>query len=118
MIQRFLVVDDSLVSRMMVKTIILNVVPDAEIIEANCGEDALQKVKNTTEIDFAFIDFNMPGMDGLQLFKALSDHLTIPKRALLTANIQINIKNRAEEQSVTFINKPLDETSIQTFILN
>lgn len=116
--QRFLVVDDSIVSRMMVKAIILDLHPDADIVEAACADDALSHISETSEIDVALIDFNMPGMDGLELIQVLSKRLTIPKTALLTANIQKHIKERAKKQSVTFINKPIDEETIRDFIQN
>jgi len=118
MSQRFLVVDDSLVSRMMVKTIIRDVDPDADILEAACGDDALANITKDSKFDIALIDFNMPGMDGLDLIKALSERISIPKTALLTANIQKHVKERAKALSVTFINKPIDEELIREFILN
>ena len=112
----FLVVDDSLVSRMMIKSIIEDIIPSCNIIEAANGKDALELVKTNENIDIALIDYNMPGMTGLELIAELANMITIPKRALLTANIQDDVRNRAEQAGVTFINKPINVDIIGPFI--
>ena len=71
MSKKFLIVDDSMVSRMMVKAIVIDALPDASIIEAGTGEAALKLVEDVDQLDYALIDFNMPGMDGLCLLKAV-----------------------------------------------
>lgn len=113
-----LVVDDSIVSRMMIKAIIESNVQGVNIIEAGNGEQALNRVGENKAIDIAFIDFNMPGMTGLELISALAHKLTIPKVALLTANIQNQIKEQASALGVTFMNKPINEDVIVTFLHN
>ncbi|PKG81975.1 response regulator [Colwellia sp. 75C3] len=118
MSKTILVVDDSIVSRMMIKAIIESHVQDVNIIEAGNGEQALERVERNKAIDIAFIDFNMPGMTGLELISALADKLTIPKVALLTANIQNEIREQALAAGVTFLNKPVNEEVIATFLHN
>lgn len=118
MSKTILVVDDSLVSRMMIKTIIESHVQEVDIIEAGNGEQALDKVNQDKAIDIAFVDYNMPGMTGLELISALAEKLTIPQVVLLTANIQDGIKNQALAAGVTFMNKPIDEEVIATFLHN
>jgi CheY-like chemotaxis protein len=116
MSKTILVVDDSLVSRMMIKAIIKSHVEGGEIIEAGSGAEALDKVEDNQPIDIAFVDFNMPGMTGLELISALGEKLTIPKIALLTANIQDEIKAQALAAGVTFLNKPINEDVIASFL--
>jgi len=118
MSKTILVVDDSLVSRMMIKAIIQSHVQGADIIEAGSGMQALEKVGEDKAIDVAFVDFNMPGMTGLELITALATKLTIPKIALLTANIQDEIKAQALAAGVTFLNKPINEDVIASFLHN
>lgn len=117
MSKTILVVDDSLVSRMMIKAIIESHVEGANIIEAGSGDQALSKVDDSITIDIALIDYNMPGMTGIELIKALADKIAIPKVALLTANIQDEIKAQALACGVTFMNKPIDEEAISAFLL-
>ncbi len=111
-----LVVDDSMVSRMMITEIIRNHQPEAEIIEAANGEKALEKVNQDSGIDIALIDYNMPGLTGLELFKELEAIIDIPKRALLTANIQDEIRDKTLAAGVTFLNKPITEDVVASFI--
>lgn len=116
MSKTILVVDDSLVSRMMIKAIIESHIPDVHIIEAASGQKTLDKLDVNMEIDVAFIDFNMPGMTGLELISELATKITIPKVALLTANIQNEIKEQALAAGITFLNKPINEEAITIFL--
>lgn len=111
-----LIVDDSLVSRMMIKEIVKSVMPDADIIEAGSGDQCLDKVTSDTHIDIGLFDFNMPGMTGIELISVLENRVKIPKRALLTANIQDDIKKQAEDVGVVFLNKPITEELIANFL--
>ena len=114
----FLVVDDSMVSRLMVKSIIVAELPDAQVIEAACADDALAKVRSVERLDIALVDFSMPGVNGLELFAKLAEMIDIPKKALLTANIQEHIRHKTESLGITFINKPINEETIRAFILS
>lgn len=112
---RLLIVDDSKLSRMMLKAIVVDTCPDSEIIEASNGDEALAQIADLPEVDMAIVDYNMPGMTGLDLYRQLSH--SIPKRALLTANIQPHIREEAESIGVTFLNKPITEEVVKPFIL-
>lgn len=116
MSKTILVVDDSLVSRMMIKAIIESHASDASIIEAGSGQQTLDTIDSAQNIDIAFIDFNMPGMTGLELIEQLALRLNIAKVALLTANIQNEIKEKALAAGVTFLNKPINEEAIADFL--
>jgi len=118
MSRTILVVDDSMVSRIMLKTIIESNIPDAIIIEANSGEQALNQLDEDVRVDIALIDFNMPGMDGLELINQLKNRVNIPKRALLTANIQDEIRDKTTRAGVTFLNKPIVEDVVVGFLNN
>ncbi len=112
--QQILVVDDSLLARIMLKKFVSKVKPDAVIIEGKDGSDALAKV-NGIMIDIALLDYNMPGMSGLDLAKILKEMNDRIKIALITANIQDHIANEARDLGVTFIPKPIDEGNIITY---
>jgi two-component system, chemotaxis family, chemotaxis protein CheY len=110
-----LVVDDSRVSRMLIRTIINHSNPDAKVIEACNAEEALAKTQSTN-IDIATLDLNMPGMDGLLLASNLLERFPHAKIGLLTANIQDAVKQKAEALKISFISKPITEEKILKFI--
>lgn len=111
-----LVVDDSRVSRMLIRTIIAHAHPKATIIEAGNAEEALAKVENQLSITTATLDLNMPGMDGLTLASKLLERFPHARFGLLTANIQEAVKNKAENLGILFISKPITEEKILAFI--
>jgi two-component system chemotaxis response regulator CheY len=111
-----LIVDDSIVSRMMLKEIVKAHISDVIIIEAGGGDQCLSQITQETIIDIAIFDYNMPGMNGIELISAVEKLISIPKRALLTANIQDEIKKQAELAGVDFLNKPITEEVIGPFL--
>ncbi len=66
---RFLVVDDYLSMRRMVKSV-LNDLGYTNVVEADDGSTALPLLREGT-FDFLITDWNMPGMPGLDLLKAV-----------------------------------------------
>jgi len=106
-----LVVDDSRVSRMMVKSMIGELKPGAKIIEAEDAEDAL-KLLESHSVDYFSVDLNMPGMNGLELIEKLKPDNTNSKFALLTANIQEATHKHCQSLGVACINKPITEESV------
>ena len=63
---RLLIVDYSKLSRMMLKAIVVDTLPDSEIIEASTGDEALAQISDELAIDMAIVDYNMPGMASLE----------------------------------------------------
>ena len=56
-----------------------------QVITAKSSEEALQKLNQ--QPDIILLDINMPGMDGLELCRAIRDHVTCPI-LFLTARIE------------------------------
>lgn len=110
-----LVCDDSRISRMMIKAIIVDRKPNWTVIEAENGDDALAKVAEQP-FDIATLDLNMPGMDGLELAEKLQAIYPTAKYSLLTANIQDSIKERADKLNLTFIGKPITEEKVGAYL--
>lgn len=106
-----LIVDDSRVSRMMSSTFLKKLRPEVEIVEAADADSALSALSQAP-IDMCIIDFNMPGMDGLQLAQEIKNQRSEARIALLTANVQDSVKERAEAIGVSFFRKPITESVI------
>ncbi len=115
MVKTLLIVDDSKMSRMMIKAIVKEYCPDWNIIEAGSGEEALTVVEGKN-IDIMTLDLNMPGMDGLTLGIQLQKQYPSAKISLLTANIQDSVRERVDAAGIAFIPKPITEDKIAQFV--
>lgn len=106
-----LIVDDSRVSRMMVNAIIKSQHADWDIEEAASGDEAMTRLTEMKP-DIAIIDFNMPGINGLQLAEKIKLESPDTSITLLTANIQDSIRDKASKLGVAFAGKPITEEKI------
>jgi two-component system, chemotaxis family, chemotaxis protein CheY len=78
---KFLVVDDYLSMRRMVKSV-LNDLGYSNVTEANDGSTALPLLRDG-DFDFLITDWNMPGMPGLDLLKAVRANARLAKLPVL-----------------------------------
>lgn len=102
------IVDDSLISRAVVKKALINTEFD-DVIEATDGVDALQKVSSTTKkIDLFILDVNMPKMDGITLTKELRKTDKSTPIIILTSDHDEDKKKQALSYGATgWILKPV-----------
>lgn len=110
-----LVVDDSRMSRMMLETIIKDLHPDWSVDTAIDGKEAIELAK-TKKFDLMTLDYNMPGITGLEAAEQLKIISPNSKMALLTANIQDAIQVRCDDIGLTFIAKPITSEKIANFV--
>ena len=110
-----LIVDDSKLARMVVKSALRRIRPDWTITEATSGEEALAAVE-TGDVQIALIDFNMPGMDGLALVARLRQTDSGMPIAVVSANLQDEIIARARELDAAFVGKPLTDDALGAFL--
>ena len=78
---KFLVVDDYSTMRRIVKSV-LNELGYSNVTEADDGSTALPLLQDG-EFDFLITDWNMPGMPGLDLLKAVRAHAKLAKLPVL-----------------------------------
>ena len=88
-----------------------------EVIEAEHGQDALDKLKNTT-VDIIITDLNMPVMDGITLIKNLRKQPTLKSKPILMLTTE-GLSTKKEEGKAAgatgWIIKPFDpEKLLQT----
>ena len=113
--QKILIVDDSKLARMAVIKALTSLRPDWNRLEASNADEALAMVRKESP-DIALLDFNMPGKDGLTLaaeIRELSPQTTL---AVISANHQFEVVNRALEAGAAFLPKPLTEKSLGDFL--
>lgn len=109
--KKLLIVDDSRVSRMLIRNFVSVMRPDWECFEAESGKDALQLALDVI-FDYATVDINMPGMDGLELTFRFRQECPQLRVCLLSANIQEDSQQRARELHAGFARKPICEQCI------
>ncbi|MCF6323120.1 MAG: response regulator [Gammaproteobacteria bacterium] len=105
-----LIVDDSRVSRMLIKSVVIDRHPEWSIIESGSGDEALTHCGES--IDLMIIDFNMPGMNGMVLAEKMKALYPSAYISMLTANVQEIIQKRAEVLGIGFAKKPITEDKI------
>lgn len=116
MVQKtLLIVDDSRIARLFVRRIVVEKRADLNILEAPGGAEA-QAIAENNEIDYFSVDYNMPGIDGIDLIKKLKEKYPDSKMALLTANIQSSTLEKTEELNVPCIKKPVTSENITTLL--
>ncbi len=110
-----LIVDDSDISRLMLRAIIENYHTDWNVMEAENAREA-ERICESNHIDIITLDLNMPGVDGLTVAPKLKEFCPKARIALLTANFQDRIRAKAETQGLVFIPKPISEEKILHFV--
>jgi signal transduction histidine kinase/DNA-binding response OmpR family regulator len=82
------------------------------------GEDALKKIKENGVYHIYFVDWKMPGMDGIQLARELKTQLSADSIVLMISAAEWNsIAQEAKEAGVDkFLSKPLFPSSIADII--
>lgn len=106
-----LIVDDSRVSRMMIRTLVQTKRPTWTLVEATSGDEA-RALAATQTFTYCTMDINMPGMLGTDAAEHLKHDYPGLRIALFSANIQESQKTRAAELGVKFVAKPVSEKSV------
>ena len=110
-----LIVDDSKLARIVAAKAVTGLQPEWQRVEAGSAAQALQIV-SSTEIDVALIDFNMSEKDGLELAAELRERYPDLPIAIITANIQDEVVERARALNAAFVPKPVTPDGLEGFI--
>jgi CheY-like chemotaxis protein len=107
-----LVVDDSASMRALISAELSKHFPDATIVTANSGEDALALAEKGTVIDAATLDFHMPGLDGLELLRRLKNKFPAGRYAMLTSDLSESTAQEASRLGALYCPKPMTDSQI------
>jgi two-component system, chemotaxis family, chemotaxis protein CheY len=117
-VKKILVVDDSTLSRMMIRNAINDKCPDCEIMEAASGEAALAQARDF-QPDLITLDINMPGINGLEAAVQLHAENPQARLAIITANIQQSMRKKLQSLGIFFvavIEKPATADNMQKIL--
>ena len=106
-----LIVDDSRMSRMLIRAIITDIRPNWRIIEASTGDESIKLVEEHSP-NFVSMDVNMPGISGLEAAGRIRIRHPEIKIVLCTANIQESTREAASKVGIHFVPKPITAATI------
>jgi putative two-component system response regulator len=110
---KVLVVDDDFINRKLLQTLLKKNVNVTEIIEAENGSDALEKLKKEPNVNIILLDVMMPVVDGIEFLKIFRSDMTnthIPVIVLSTDDTRKTevFNNGAND----FLRKPIKEDQL------
>lgn len=106
-----LIVDDSRVSRLMIRTLVTAHRPTWTIVEAVSGEEALALLAQSAP-DHITMDINMPGALGTDVAERIAREHPALRMVLFSANVQGSHQARAAAIGAKFVSKPVTEKSV------
>ena len=119
MAYRILIVDDSTVTRMVLKkTIGMTNVPVREIFEAGNGYEALDSL-NHHSVDLIMADINMPEMNGMEMIEEMRrDGLleTVPVVIISTEGSRTRIEELQSKGVRAYLRKPFTPEALKRVI--
>lgn len=105
---KVLIVDDSRFALNRLNESIRTTKPDCEVIMATSGAEALKMVsESSSPIQLAILDYNMPGMNGIDLIQQLKNHISLENIVILSANASFMTGETPVPEQVRYIKKPI-----------
>lgn len=109
--RKLLIVDDSKVSRMLIRSFFAREYPLWLLQEAGSGDEALV-LAVTFKPDFVTMDVNMPGINGFEAARQLALVNPTVCIVMLSANIQESSRTQASSLALDFVAKPVTGASL------
>lgn len=114
-----LIVDDSAVMRaMIIKTLRLTGLPLGEIYQAANGAEGLNLLSQNW-IDLAFVDLNMPQMNGEEMIHHVRENPETAKLAMVVVSTEGSETRIAalKEQGIDFVHKPFTPEELRNTVI-
>ena len=108
---KILVVDDSLIMRNIVKNTFAGMKIPFQCLEAENGKQALRHLESTN-ISLVFLDWNMPGMDGMEFLKtvrAKPEFKDLPIVMITSERGKFSVIEALQNWATDYIVKPVNE---------
>ncbi|MCF7740569.1 MAG: response regulator, partial [Candidatus Marinimicrobia bacterium] len=113
-----LIAEDNEMNMMLAKNIVNTVLPNAEIIEAENGKEAIEKFKGHRP-EIILMDIQMPVVGGLEAtleIRKINQEIPI---IALTAGVTKEEKEECLEAGIDyFIGKPIEQQKLKEYLLN
>ena len=112
-ILRVLAVDDDMINRKLIKSMLMKADNVSEVIEAVNGMDALDILKKDSNIDIILLDIIMPIMGGIDFLKVARADDSMKNIPVIVLTTDETIRGEAlNEGANDFLTKPIRERDI------
>lgn len=115
--EKILVVDDHPVVLDGLVFILKELIPHSTVITANDGGSARTLVKSHRDVDWIFLDVNLPDIDGIELLKHFDDLKLTANTIVLSSDSSPDTADRALKQNASaFLSKSFDRNELRKCI--
>ncbi|MCL2266500.1 MAG: response regulator [Treponema sp.] len=107
---KIMVVDDSIIMRNIVKNTFSEMKVSFQCLEAEDGKQAL-RVLETNDVTLVFLDWNMPGMDGIEFLKkvrSMPQYKDLPVVMVTSERGKFSVIEALQSGATDYIVKPVD----------
>lgn len=116
--KRILVTDDHAPTRALIRTILeAEKVETFEIVEASCGEEAIQAFSRRGPFDLVLLDVTMPDMDGYTVCQRIRDQDRRVPVVFVTAKGELkDYTSGRESGGDSYLVKPISRGSLRSLV--
>ena len=110
---KVLVVDDDFINRKLLQTLLKKNPEVSEIIEAENGSDALDKLKKESDINLILLDIMMPIVDGIEFLKIFRSDMANSHIPVIVLSTDDSRKTEVFDNGANdFLRKPIKEDNL------
>ena len=114
---KVLIVDDDFINRKLLSTLLKKNPSVSEMIEAENGSDALDKLKNDQNIDLILLDIMMPVVDGIEFLKIFRSNMANSHIPVIVLSTDDTRKTEVFDNGANdFLRKPVKEDQLSAKI--
>lgn len=88
----------------------------ADVRSVTTAEEALEAI-GVQHYDLCFLDFNLPGMTGVEAMKIINEQSPATKVAIMSGSfVDEALKKQIEDQAYAYVEKPFDLSNIRGIV--
>jgi putative two-component system response regulator len=110
---KVLIVDDDFINRKLLQTLLKKNPDVTEMLEAENGSDALDKLKRESDINLILLDIMMPIVDGIEFLKIFRSDMANSHIPVIVLSTDDSRKTEVFDNGANdFLRKPIKETDL------
>jgi putative two-component system response regulator len=110
---KVLIVDDDFINRKLLQTLLKKNPEVIEMIEAENGSDALDKLKKNPDINLVLLDIMMPILDGIEFLKIFRSEMKNSHIPVIVLSTDDSRKTEVFDNGANdFLRKPIKEDDL------